>query len=123
MGYTFVGSWPSRAVWSIVVVRSLPTSGACLEDLGVVADGSVEQSVELLGIDAVGSSILPLRRGVRGLMEPCQWNRVPAELCSSTRIYSSIPSTTHTLAITRASTTIRFTVISYASLRQSLGDP
>ena len=39
----------------MVVVVVLPLLELVVEDLGVVNDGPVQQSVELLGVDAVGS--------------------------------------------------------------------
>jgi hypothetical protein len=39
----------------MVVVAVLPLAGFVVEELGVVDDEAVEQSVELFGVDAVGS--------------------------------------------------------------------
>ena len=52
----------------MVVVVVLPLLELVVEDLGVVDDGAVEEPVELLGVDAVGSFDLAVQPGVRGLM-------------------------------------------------------
>jgi hypothetical protein len=52
----------------MVVVVVLPLSEFVVEDLRVVDHETVEQGVELFGVDAMDRSTLPFRRGVRGLM-------------------------------------------------------
>jgi len=64
-------------VGPVVVVEVLLFLELVVEDLGVVDHDAVQQAVEVLGVDAVGAFDLPLRRGVRGLMETCPapWSR------------------------------------------------
>ena len=51
------------------VVGVLPLAQLVGKQLGVVDDDTVEQAVELLGIDAVRAlTTLPFRRGVAGVM-------------------------------------------------------
>jgi hypothetical protein len=51
----------------MVVVVVLPLLKLVVEDLGVVDDDAVEEPVELLGIDAVGSLHLAVQPGCAGL--------------------------------------------------------
>lgn len=70
---------------AIVVVVVLPFLESRFEESGVVDDLAFEEVVELLGVDAVDLSTLPLRRGVRGLIRMwpmplssrCQWDEDP----------------------------------------------
>jgi hypothetical protein len=53
-------------VGSVVVVVVLPLAQLVVEQAGIVDDGAVEQTVELLGVDAVGSLDLAIQtRGGR----------------------------------------------------------
>jgi hypothetical protein len=47
--------------------RSLPTPGASVEEAGVVDDDALEEPVELVIVDAVGSLHLPVQAGRAGL--------------------------------------------------------
>jgi hypothetical protein len=57
----------------VVVVVVLPLLELVVENLGVVDQGAVEEAVELLAVDAVGSlsHTLPFSLGVRALIERC----------------------------------------------------
>jgi len=54
-------------VGSVEVVVVLPLLELVVEDLGVVDDGPVEESVELFGVDAVGTLNLAVQAGRSGL--------------------------------------------------------
>jgi hypothetical protein len=54
-------------VWAIVVVVVLPFLESGFEQSGVVNDLALEEAVELLGVDAVGSFHLPVESGCAGL--------------------------------------------------------
>ncbi len=56
------------AVGATVVVVVLPLAQFVVEDLGVVDDDAVEEPVELLGVDAVGSFDLAVQARCAGLM-------------------------------------------------------
>jgi hypothetical protein len=51
----------------MVVVVVLPLLELVVEQLGVVEDDAVEQAVELLGVDAVGTLDLAVEAGCAGL--------------------------------------------------------
>jgi hypothetical protein len=58
---SFIGRLAAQAaVGAVVVVEVLPFLELVVEHLGVVDDHAVEQSVELLGVDAMGALHLEL---------------------------------------------------------------
>jgi hypothetical protein len=54
-------------VWTVVVVVVLPVFEAGVEDVDVVDDDAVEQSVELFGVDAVAALYLAVEAWSAGL--------------------------------------------------------
>ena len=65
---SLVADFDEAAVGSVEVVEVFPLLELVVEDVGVVDDGAVEESVELFGVDAMGSLHFAVQPGVRGLM-------------------------------------------------------
>ena len=71
---------------AMVVVEVLPCAKLVVEDVGVVDEHAVEHSVELLGVDAVGSlyfAVEPWGAGLDVLVGDALVEHVPVERGSS----------------------------------------